>query len=308
MYDTIILGAGSSGCVMANRLSADPARKVLVLEAGGAAPVASDVPSDWVTMFNTSADWGFHTEPQAGCRGRRIFWPRGRMVGGSGALNAMIYMRGLPSDYDGWAAHGCPNWSWADVLPVFKMSEGNQRLGNDALHGAGGPLHVSDAAYIDRGEHLWLEAAQAAGHRLNTDFNGREQEGAGFFQFTIRDGERWGTGKAYLRPALERPNLTVKTGVRITRIIVEKGRAVGVEYLDKARLQTAHAGSEVVLTSGAIGSCHLHAAVRHRAGRRARRPSRSSPSTTYPASARTSRTTSTSRSPSAPTSRSASGP
>ncbi len=257
MYDTIILGAGSSGCVMANRLSADPARKVLVLEAGGAAPVASDVPSDWVTMFNTSADWGFHTEPQAGCRGRRIFWPRGRMVGGSGALNAMIYMRGLPSDYDGWAALGCPNWAWADVLPVFKMSEDNQRLGNDALHGVGGPLHVSDAAYIDRGEHLWLEAAQAAGHRLNTDFNGVEQEGAGFFQFTIRNGERWGTGKAYLRPALDRPNLTVKTGVRITRIIVEKGRAVGVEYLDKARLQTAHAGSEVVLTSGAIGSCHL---------------------------------------------------
>ena len=257
MFDTIILGAGSAGCVLANRLSADPARKVLVLEAGRAAPVASDVPSDWVTMFNTASDWGFHTVPQLGCRGRRIFWPRGKMVGGSGALNAMIYMRGLPSDYDGWAKLGCPNWSWADVLPVFKMSENNARLGNDPLHGVGGPLVVSDPAYLDRGEHLWLEAAQAAGHRLNTDFNGPEQEGVGFFQFTIRNGERWGTGKAYLRPALERPNLTLRTGVLITRIIVENGRAVGVELLDKGRPETLHASSEIVLSSGAIGSCQL---------------------------------------------------
>ena len=172
MYDTIILGAGSAGCVLANRLSADPARTVLVLEAGRAAPQASDIPSDWVTMFNTEADWGYHTVPQEGCRGRRIFWPRGRMVGGSGALNAMIYMRGLPSDYDGWAAMGCPGWAWADVLPVFRMSEDNQRLGNDPLHGSGGPLHVDDPGYVDRGEHLWLEAARKAGHRLNLDFNG----------------------------------------------------------------------------------------------------------------------------------------
>ena len=257
MYDTIIVGAGSSGCVMANRLSADPARRVLVLEAGRAAPIASDIPSDWVTMFNTGSDWGFHTVPQAGCRGRRIFWPRGRMVGGSGSLNAMIYMRGLPSDYDGWAALGCPGWSWADVLPVFKACEDNQRLGNDPLHGTGGPLFISDPAYIDPGERLWLEAAQAAGYRYNDDFNGPDQEGVGYFQFTIRNGERWGTAKAYLRPALERANLTVKTGVVITRIIVEKGRAVGVEYLDKARPQVAHAGSEVVLTAGAIGSCQL---------------------------------------------------
>ena len=257
MYDTIILGAGSAGCVLANRLSADPNRKVLVLEAGRAAPLASDIPSDWVTMFNTASDWGFHTEPQAGCRGRRIFWPRGKMVGGSGALNAMIYMRGLPSDYDGWAALGCPNWSWADVLPVFRMSEDNQRLGNDPLHGTGGPLHVSDPAHIDRGELLWLEAAQAAGHRLNADFNGPEQEGAGLFQFVIKDGERWGTGKAYLRPALERPNLTLRTGVTVVRLLVEKGRATGVELLDRGRLETIHAGSEVVLSTGAIGSPHL---------------------------------------------------
>ena len=257
MYDTVILGAGSAGCVLADRLSADPDRKVLVLEAGRAAPLASDIPSDWVTMFNTASDWGFHTEPQAGCRGRRIFWPRGKMVGGSGALNAMIYMRGLPSDYDGWAALGCPNWSWADVLPVFRMSENNQRLGDDPLHGTGGPLHVGDPAYVDRGEHMWLAAAQAAGHRFNADFNGPEQEGVGLFQFVIKDGERWGTAKAYLRPALERPNLTLRTGVTVTRILVERGRAVGVELLDRGRTKTVHAGSEVVLSSGAIGSAHL---------------------------------------------------
>jgi choline dehydrogenase len=257
MYDTIVLGAGSAGCVLANRLSADPGRKVLALEAGRAAPPASDIPSDWVTMFNTSADWGFYTVPQPGCRGRRIFWPRGRMVGGSGALNAMIYIRGLPSDYDGWARLGCPNWSWADVLPVFKMSEDNQRLGNDPLHGAGGPLHVSDPAYVDRGERMWIEAAQAAGHKLNADFNGTELEGCGFFQFVIKDGERWGTGKSYLRPALDRPNLTVKTGILITRIVIENGRAVGVEYLEKGRQGVAHASSEIVLSCGAIGSPHL---------------------------------------------------
>jgi choline dehydrogenase len=257
MYDTIVLGAGSAGCVLANRLSADTGRKVLALEAGRAAPQASDIPSDWVTMFNTAADWGFYTVPQLGCRGRRIFWPRGRMVGGSGALNAMIYIRGLPSDYDGWARLGCPNWSWDNVLPVFKMSEDNQRLGNDPLHGAGGPLHVSDPAYIDRGERMWIEAARAAGHRLNADFNGTEQEGCGFFQFVIKDGERWGTGKSYLRPALDRPNLTVKTGILITRIIIEKGRAVGVEYLEKGQQGVAHASSEIVLSCGAIGSPHL---------------------------------------------------
>ena len=143
------------------------------------------------------------------------------------------------------------------MLPAFKACEDNKRLGNDPLHGADGPLHVSDPAYIDRGEHMWLEAAQAAGHRLNTDFNGVDQEGVGFFQFTIRDGERWGTGKAYLRPVLDRPNLTVRTGVTVTRIVIENGRAVGVEFLDRGRAETAYAGAEVVLSSGAIGSCHL---------------------------------------------------
>jgi len=256
MYDTIVVGAGSAGCVLASRLSEDPARKVLLLEAGRAAPLASDIPSDWPTMFNTAVDWGYYTEPQPGCRGRRVFWPRGRMVGGSGALNAMIYIRGLPSDFDGWAAMGCAGWAWKDVLPEFIRSEDNQVHRNDPLHGTGGPLHISAPAYLDPTELLWLEAAKAAGHRYNPDFNGSEQEGVGFFQFTIRDGERWGTSKAYLRPALDRPNLELRTGVRTTRILVENGRATGVEFLVNGRLHTAHA-DEIVLASGAIGTCQL---------------------------------------------------
>ena len=254
MYDTIIVGAGSAGCVLANRLSANPARKVLVLEAGRQPPLASDIPSDWVTMFNTSVDWGYHTEPQEGCRGRRVFWPRGKMVGGSGALNAMIYIRGLPSDYDGWEKAGCEGWGWTDVLPDFIAFENNTEFLNSPYHGHSGPLHVANASFIDPNEALWLEAAKAAGHKHNLDFNGAEQEGAGFFQFVIKDGERFGSGKAYLRPALDRQNLTLRTGVLVIRVVIEKGRAVGVEYLENGRLTSAHASSEVVMAAGAIGS------------------------------------------------------
>ena len=254
MYDTIIVGAGSAGCVLANRLSADPHRKVLVLEAGRAAPRASDIPSDWPTMFNTAVDWGYCTEPQAGCRGRRIFWPRGKMVGGSGAINAMIYIRGLPSDYDGWEKAGCAGWAWRDVLPKFIAFENNARFIDDPLHGTSGPLYVADVPHVDPNELKWLEAAQAAGLPHNPDFNGATQEGAGFFQFVIRDGERFGTGKAYLRPALTRANLTLKTSVRVTRIIIERSRAIGVEYLENGQPKSAFATGEVVLASGAIGS------------------------------------------------------
>lgn len=257
MYDTIIIGAGSAGCVAANRLSADGSRKILLLEAGQAAPIASDIPSDWVTMFNTNADWGYYTEPQAGCRGRRIFWPRGRMVGGSGALNAMIYIRGLPSDYDAWEAIGCAGWGWKDVFPEFLASENNENIVNSEYHRQGGPLHISNVPYVDPNENLWLQAAQAAGYAFNPDYNGKTQEGVGLFQFFIKDGERWGTGKAYLRPALERPNLTLQKGVRVTGLIIEKGRVKGVRYLLNGVPETAYASSEVVMSAGAIGTCHI---------------------------------------------------
>ena len=256
MYDTIIVGGGSAGCVLANRLSADPARRVLLLEAGRAAPVNSDIPANWVAMFNTGADWGYHTEPQLGCRGRRIYWPRGKMIGGSGALNAMIYIRGLPSDYNGWEAAGCPGWGWQDVLPTFLKSENNLRLGNAPLHNSGGELTISDVPFIDPNERLWHQAAQAAGLPNNDDFNGPEQEGVGWFQLTVKDGERFGTGKAFLRPVLERPNLTLRSGVLATRVLIEQGRAVGVEFLDRGRAETVHAG-EIVLSSGSIGSAQL---------------------------------------------------
>lgn len=257
MYDTIIVGAGSAGCVLANRLSADPGRRVLLLEAGRAAPLASDIPANWVTMFNTGVDWGYHTEPQTGCKMRRIYWPRGRMVGGSGALNAMIYIRALPSDYDGWAADGATGWGWRDVFPVFLKSEDNARFGNSPYHRAGGELRVSDVPHVDPTERLWLEAAQAAGLPYNDDFNGERQDGVGFFQLTVKQGERFGTAKAFLRPALERPNLTVRTGVLTIRVLVENRRAAGVEFLENGRLHTARAESEVVLSSGSIGSAHL---------------------------------------------------
>jgi choline dehydrogenase len=257
IYDTIIVGAGSAGCVLANRLSADPSRRVLVLEAGRAPPLDSDIPARWTAMFNTHVDWGYHTVPQAGCKGRRVFWPRGKMVGGSGSINAMVYIRGLPSDYERWQALGATGWGWRDVLPVFLRSEDNPRLAGSPLHAAGGELHVGDVPYIDPAERLWLAAARAAGLPLNEDFNGPVQEGVGFFQLTLKGGERWGTAKAFLRPALDRPNLTVRTGVLTMRVLVERGRATGVEYLDRGRAATVHAASEVVLASGAIGSCQL---------------------------------------------------
>ncbi|GAB0116449.1 GMC family oxidoreductase [Acidisoma sp. 7E03] len=255
-FTTIIVGAGSAGCVLANRLSADPARRVLLLEAGRAAPRDSDIPANWPAMFNTHVDWGYYTEPQAGCRGRRLFWPRGRMVGGSGALNAMIYIRGLPSDYDGWEAAGCTGWGWRDVLPAFLRSEGNQRLGNGPLHSADGELIVTDPAYIDPNERLWHQAAQAAGLPDTRDFNGESQLGVGWFQLTVKNGERFGTAKAFLRPALERPNLTLRSGVVTTRLLIERGRARGVAILDRGVAEEIRA-DEVVLCAGSIGSAQL---------------------------------------------------
>ncbi len=256
MHDVIIVGGGAAGCVLAGRLSEDPARKVLLLEAGRQPPEASAMPAMWITLVNSEIDWGYHTVPQAGCKMRRIFWPRGKTIGGSAAINAMIYMRGLPSDYDGWAAMGCPGWAWQDVLPAFLKSEHNARLANDPHHGQGGPLWVGDVPHVDPTERLWLQAALAAGLPANPDFNGATQEGAGFYQLMVKDGERFGAAKAFLTPALSRPNLEVRTGVQATRVVIEQGRARGVDYLRNGRAETAM-GGEVVLASGAIGSCQL---------------------------------------------------
>ncbi|WP_417679488.1 GMC family oxidoreductase [Pseudodonghicola sp.] len=256
-YDTIIVGAGSAGCVLANRLSADPARKVLLLEAGGDQPINAKVPSDWVTLFNTSADWGYHTVAQEGCAGRRIFWPRGKMVGGSGAMNAMIYIRGLPYDFNNWVDLGCEGWGWDSILPEMMAFENNANHRNSPLHGTTGPLHVETIDYSHPYEHAWVEAGVAAGFPANADFNGESQEGFGFFQLMIKEGARSGTSRAYLDPVLTRPNLTLKTGVLITKVIIEEGRAKGVEYLEKGHLKQVFAESEVVMAAGAIGTAQI---------------------------------------------------
>lgn len=257
MFDTIIVGAGSAGCVIANRLSIDPKRKVLVLEAGAHAPIASDIPSDWSTLFNSNVDWGYYTEPQTGCRGRRIFWPRGKMIGGSGGMNAMIYIRGLPSDYNAWEASGCKGWGWKDVFPVFLRSENNADIRNSPYHGTDGPLHVGNVPYVDNHDLIWIQSANSAGYINNSDYNGAQQEGVGLFQFMIKNGERWGTSKSYLQPVLNRNNLTIKSNVLVTGLIIEGYCVRGVTYLLDGVTYTAYADCEVILTSGTIGSCQL---------------------------------------------------
>ncbi len=257
MYDAIVVGAGSAGCVLAARLSEDPNRKVLLLEAGRPAPETTDMPALWINHVDTEIDWAYHTVPQVGCKMRRVSWPRGKAVGGSGAINAMIYIRGVPSDYDGWAAMGCPGWTWQEVLPDFKASEHNERFGNSDYHGSGGPLNIADVPFIDPVEDLWMEAAQKAGLPFNEDFNGEKQEGCGRYQLFCKGGERYGTAKAYLKAALVRPNLTVKTGVLTLRVRLAGGRAVGVDYLEMGRPKSAECSGEIVLSSGSIGSTQL---------------------------------------------------
>jgi choline dehydrogenase len=256
-WDVIIVGAGAAGCVLANRLSADPARRVLLLEAGAREPpVASRMPAAWISLINTEVDWGYHTAPQRRCFGRRLVWPRGRLVGGSGATNAMVYMRGEAADYDRWREHGAVGWGWQDVLPYFLRSENNARFRDSPWHGTGGELVVGDVAEHDTAEQLWVEAAEEAGLPRKGDFNAGDQFGCGFFQVMIKDGERFGPADAFLQPALGRDNLDLVTSALVTRILVENGRATGVEYFRHGRMETALA-AETVLAGGSVNSPHL---------------------------------------------------
>lgn len=257
-YDYIVVGAGSAGCVLAGRLSEDPDTRVLLLEAG---------PRDWNPFIHMPAglsrlvndkalNWDYMTESEATLDGRRLWWPRGRVLGGSSAINAMCYTRGVPADYDEWARRGADGWDWASVLPWFRRSEGNRR-GADALHGGEGPLAVSDPRHRNPLTDVFVEAAVQAGHARNPDFNGPSQEGVGLYQVTQRDGIRCSAATAYLRPARGRPNLEVVTGALATRVLVEAGRAVGVEYGRRGRLLRARASREVLLCGGAINSPQL---------------------------------------------------
>jgi choline dehydrogenase len=257
-FDVVVVGAGSAGCTLAARLTEDPSLRVLLLEAGGSDDVLEvQVPAALYKVWRTRRDWNYATDPQPGLGGRELFWPRGKLLGGSSSINAMIYIRGAAADYDEWAQlTGEDGWSYANVLPLFRRGEDNSR-GASEFHGAGGPLRVEDL----RSPHRWtkavVESAVAAGFPPNEDFNGARQEGVGTYQVTQKRGRRWSAADAYLRPALDRPNLTVRTGAHATRVLLAGGRATGVEYLQSGQRHTVHAAAEVLLAGGAINSPQL---------------------------------------------------
>ena len=257
MFDYIVVGAGSAGCVVAARLTEDPAVRVLLLEAGGGdRHPFIHVPAAFSRLFKTKVDWQLHTEPQEHLRQRRLYWPRGKVLGGSSSINAMIYMRGHRQDYDDWQALGNDGWSFADVLPSFKKAE-NQQRGASEHHGVGGPLDVTDLPTPNVLTRAFLEACGQVGLSSNDDFNGPKQEGVGLNQVTMKAGRRVSAAGAYLAPARRRPNLTIVTGAHATRVLMEGSRAVSVEYLRHGRVRQDRAGREVVLCGGAVHSPHL---------------------------------------------------
>jgi choline dehydrogenase-like flavoprotein len=253
-YDYVIVGAGSAGCVLAGRLSEDQDARVALLEAGG--PDTADeihTPAAFPAVFKSSLDWDLLGEPEPALGGRRLYLPRGRVIGGSSSINAMIYIRGNRADYDEWAAMGFEGWGYDDVLPYFKRAEDNER-GENAFHGAGGPLSVSESRSMHPLVDTMIEAAQQAGHEHNPDFNGARQEGVGRFQLTQRGGLRCSCADAYLNPARSRSNLDVIPNAMVTRLLFEGDRAVGVELSRGGELEELRAEREVILSAGSYQS------------------------------------------------------
>lgn len=257
-YDYVIVGAGSAGCVLANRLSADPDKRVLLLEAGGRDwnPLIHMPAGIAKLVFDRSINWNYLTEPEPQLNERRLYWPRGRVLGGCSSINAMCYVRGQPEDYDGWASAGNPGWSFADVLPYFRKSE-RQKRGASPYHGVDGALVVEDLRDRNPLTDVFVEAGAHIGLPRNDDFNGAQQEGIGYYQVTQDGGRRCSTAVAYLKPATGRRNLTVETGSLAERLVIRDGRAVAVEYRRGGRTHAAHCDGEILVCGGSINSPQL---------------------------------------------------